>query len=79
MVGPLCNVQIRDEYAVLDDINLPEPGAPRPGFPAAGAAEPAVNGTSAGAEDGAVPAGAKAESRSATAKLIDAMPKVSDG
>lgn len=70
--------QIRDEYAVLDDINLPDPGAARSGLANGTAAAPAASGTAA-AEDGAVAAPGKVESRSATAKIIDAMPKVSDG
>jgi len=66
---------------VLDDINLPEPGAAWPGTAPAAANGAAADGdVSMGVdEEAAALAGAKVESRSATAKLIDAMPKVSDG
>lgn len=66
---------------MLDDINLPEPGAAWLGTAAAAANGTAADGdVSMGVdEEAAAPAGAKVESRSATAKLIDAMPKVADG
>ncbi len=73
MLGTRLSSQIRDEYAVLENINLPEPGAVRPGTGAA------PTGDGAEAEEAEAPAAAKAESRSATAKLIDAMPKQSQG
>lgn len=67
-------MQIRDEYAALDAFNLPEPGAKLAVPSAAGGAAPAAADSTE--TEAPVPSGAKVESRSATAKIIDAMPKV---
>lgn len=68
------HTKIRDEYAALDVFNLPEPGT-KAAATATWAASTASEDTLA---EAAVPSGSRVESRSATAKIIDAMPKVKD-